>query len=52
MFAVGVFASGFTSEAVSQELNLEPGINFLRKPFSIYGLVEMVRHRLDSLSAA
>jgi len=47
-----IFASGFTSEAVSQEFNLEPGINFLRKPFSIYGLVEMVRHRLDSLSAA
>ena len=46
-----IFTSGFTSEAVSKELNLEPGINFLRKPFSIYGLVELVRHRLDSVSA-
>jgi PAS domain S-box-containing protein len=47
-----IFASGFASEAVSQELNLEPGVNFLRKPFSIYALIEMVRHRLDSASAA
>ena len=44
-----IFASGFTSEAFSQELNLEPGANFLRKPFSIYALVELVRHRLDSV---
>jgi PAS domain S-box-containing protein len=44
-----IFTSGFTSETVSKELNLEPGINFLRKPFSIYGLVELVRHRLDSV---
>ncbi|MBK9990496.1 MAG: response regulator [Verrucomicrobia bacterium] len=43
-----IYVSGFTSDNVSRDLTLEPGVNFLRKPFSIYALVELVRHRLDA----
>ncbi len=42
-----IFVSGFIRDTDSQELNLQAGVNFLQKPFSIYALVEMVRQRLD-----
>ena len=45
-----LYVSGYTSENVSRDLNLEPGVNFLRKPFSIYALVELVRNRLDAVN--
>jgi hypothetical protein len=43
-----VYVSGFTSDNISRELNLVPGVNFLRKPFSIHALVEAVRRQLDN----
>jgi two-component system, cell cycle sensor histidine kinase and response regulator CckA len=46
-----IYVSGFTSDNISRDLNLEPGVNFLRKPFSIYALAELVRHRLDVVEA-
>jgi len=42
-----IYISGHTSDNLSRGLKLEPGVNFLRKPFSIYVLVELVRHSLD-----
>jgi len=43
-----IYISGFTSDKISQELCLVPGVNFLRKPFSIHALVAAVRHQLDT----
>ena len=45
-----IYVSGFTSDNASRDLNLKPGVNFLRKPFSIYALVELIRQRLDAVS--
>ena len=39
--------SGYASDAVSRELQLEVGVNFLRKPFVLRTLVRLVRKRLD-----
>jgi CheY-like chemotaxis protein len=42
-----IYVSGFTSDEISRELHLVPGLNFVRKPFSIHALVEAVRRQLD-----
>ncbi len=46
-----IFISGFTKDVTAQELKLEPGVNFLRKPFSLFALAELVRRQLDASSA-
>ncbi len=45
-----IYMSGFAKDFAPHELNLEPGVNFLRKPFSLYALAELVRRRLDAPS--
>ena len=42
-----IYITGFTNDNVTRDLNLEPGVNFLPKPFSIYALAELIRRRLD-----
>ncbi len=46
-----IYISGFAQDIAPHELNLEQGVNFLRKPFSLYALAELVRHRLDAANA-
>jgi FixJ family two-component response regulator len=45
-----IFVSGYASDNICQDLNLKQSVNFLRKPFSIYALVEVVRSQLDAAS--
>lgn len=40
--------SRYTSDSITRDLKLEPGVNLLRKPFSFQNLVELVRQRLDA----
>jgi len=46
-----IYISGFTKDIATQELKLEQGVNFLRKPFSLYALAELVRRQLDTATA-
>ena len=43
-----VYISGYASEDVTKGLQLELGVNYLRKPFVLRTLVQLVRKRLDS----
>jgi len=47
-----IFVSGYASDNICLDLNLKQGVNFLRKPFSIYALIEAVRSRLDATTTA
>ena len=49
-----IYISGYAGEGPAAELKLEPGVNFLRKPFALETIVALVRRRLDEadLSAA
>jgi len=42
-----VFVSGYASDSVTRNLVLESGVNFLRKPFSTYAILDLVRRCLD-----
>jgi two-component system cell cycle sensor histidine kinase/response regulator CckA len=43
-----LFMSGYTSEIIAQHGDLEPGLNFLQKPFTIQGFLEKVRKILEN----
>jgi signal transduction histidine kinase len=42
-----MYMSGYADEALGEERQLEPGIPFLQKPFTLSALVEKVREVLD-----
>ena len=42
-----IYTSGYAGESLSLHPPLEPGRNFMRKPFSLQVLAETVRRRLD-----
>jgi DNA-binding NtrC family response regulator len=43
-----LFMSGYTSEVIAQHGDLEEGLNFLQKPFTIQSFLEKVRKILDA----
>jgi len=43
-----IYLSGYSQELAGRDLKLEPGQEFLQKPFSPVMLLETVRHSLDS----
>ncbi len=42
-----IYTSGYTNQSINQQLNLEPGRNFLQKPFSALDLAASIRRCLD-----
>ena len=46
-----IYVSGYTSEVITRDLRLEPGVNFLRKPFPLEVIGGLVRRRLDEAAA-
>jgi hypothetical protein len=40
--------SGYTDDVIARHGVLEPGIAFLQKPFTAFGLAEKVREVLDA----
>ena len=42
-----LYMSGYTDNAILHHGILEPGINFVQKPFTVDGLVRKVRAVLD-----
>ena len=47
-----VFTSGYNNEHVTRQLHLEPGVNFLAKPYPVVELLAIVRRRLDQNGTA
>jgi CheY-like chemotaxis protein len=43
-----LFVSGYATDAITQHGRLEPGVNFLSKPFSRLALARKVREILDT----
>jgi len=43
-----LFMSGYTAEIIAQHGDLEPGLNFLQKPFTIQNFLEKVRKTLEA----
>jgi FixJ family two-component response regulator len=43
-----LYMSGYTDDAIVHHGVLEPGVNFIEKPFSTEGLVQKVREVLDN----
>lgn len=42
-----LFASGYTADVIAHHGVLEPGVNFIHKPFSVKALASKVRDVLD-----
>ena len=42
-----LYMSGYTDNAIAHHGILEPGINFIQKPFTVEGLAKKVREVLD-----
>jgi len=42
-----LYMSGYTDNAIVQHGVLEPGIDFMQKPFTVEGLTRKVREVLD-----
>jgi FixJ family two-component response regulator len=47
-----LFMSGYTDDAIATHGVLEPGIAFLQKPFTPFGLAQKVREVLDAAQGA
>jgi PAS domain S-box-containing protein len=43
-----IYSTGYSPEALNQNLNLESGLNYLPKPYDPRALVRAVRNRLDT----
>jgi two-component system cell cycle sensor histidine kinase/response regulator CckA len=43
-----IYSTGYSAEAMDQELNLEIGLNYLPKPYDPRALAQIVRKRLDA----
>ncbi len=43
-----IYMSGYTDDIISPEQDLEPGVYFIQKPFTINLLIDKVREALDS----
>jgi len=43
-----LYMSGYSDHAILRQAVLEPGVNFLTKPFSAEALIALVRRTLDS----
>jgi FixJ family two-component response regulator len=43
-----LFMSGYTADVIAQHGVLEPGVNFIQKPFSLRDLAEKIRSVLES----
>ncbi len=46
-----IYLSGYAGEAGANDARLEVGVNFLRKPFALEAIAELVRRRLDAAAA-
>jgi FixJ family two-component response regulator len=46
-----IYASGHGVDLASRNLQLQEGVNFLRKPFATHKLAQTVRNRLDQANA-
>ena len=42
-----IFMSGYSADMVGRELHLQPGQDFIQKPYSSQQLLETVRNSLD-----
>ncbi len=42
-----IYTSGYNAEITSWDFQLEPGVNFIAKPFQVHELAQTVRARLD-----
>jgi signal transduction histidine kinase/DNA-binding NtrC family response regulator len=47
-----IYTSGYSVNVVGRDFPLEEGVNFLAKPFGTYKLVQIVRKKLDAISAS